>query len=100
MFKLLGRSRRFCDGISRRESLQAGGLALLGSMFGLPRWSDAEEARLSRTSGKAKSVIVLFLHGGAATQDMYDLKPEAPAEVRGEFKPIDTSAPGIRIGEH
>jgi hypothetical protein len=50
--------------------------------------------------GKAKSVILLYLLGGAATQDMWDLKPEAPSEVRGEFKPIDTNVSGIQISEH
>src|SRR5579871_2728457 len=49
---------------------------------------------------KAKNVIFVFLLGGAATQDMYDLKPEAPAEVRGEFRPITTSVPGIEVCEH
>ena len=50
--------------------------------------------------GKAKSVILLYLLGGAATQDMIDLKPNAPREVRGEFKPIATSVPGIQVCEH
>ena len=74
---------------SRRDLLAAGAAALLG----LP-------ALASAPKGKAKSVLFLFLHGGAPTQDMFDLKPDAPAEVRGEFKPIATSAPGIRISEH
>jgi uncharacterized protein DUF1501 len=100
MLTLLGNPRRFCDGLTRRESLTAGGLALLGGMFGLPQWAAGEEERLVKKSGKAKSVIVLFLHGGAATQDMYDLKPDAPAEVRGEFKPIATIASGVQICEH
>ena len=50
--------------------------------------------------GKARSVIVLYLLGGAATQDMVDMKPEAPSEVRGEFQPIATAVPGLEICEH
>jgi hypothetical protein len=101
MLTLLGSPRRCCDGLTRRETLTAGALTLLGGGFTLPNLF-AAEARTPADArpGKAKSVILLYLLGGAATQDMWDLKPGAPAEVRGEFKPIDTSAPGVRIGEH
>ena len=101
MLTLLGTPRRCCDGVTRRESLAAGALSLLGGGFTLPNLL-AAEARKSPTirPGKAKSVILLYLLGGAATQDMWDLKPDAPSEIRGEFKPIDTSAPGVRICEH
>src|SRR5207248_2579493 len=51
-------------------------------------------------AGKARSVLLLYLHGGAPTQDMFDLKPNAPREVRGEFKPIATNVPGIQVCEH
>src|SRR5262249_40858063 len=61
----------------------------------------AEESRHQYVRpGKAKSVIVLYLLGGAPSQDMYDLKPNAPVEVRGEFRPIATTVPGIQICEH
>jgi hypothetical protein len=101
MLRLLGRPRKFCDGIKRRDLLRAGGLGLLGGLFQLPGLSAAAEQRAAaRPPGKAKSVIFLFLHGGAPTQDMFDLKPDAPVEVRGEFRPIATTAPGIRICEH
>lgn len=100
MITMLGSPRRCCDGFTRRETLRAGGLAMLGGLS-LPQFFAMEEARASTAApGKAKSVIVLYLLGGAPAQDMYDLKPEAPAEVRGEFKPIDTTAPGIQICEH
>ena len=101
MLTLLGSPRRCCDGVTRRESLSAGALTLLGGGFTLPNLL-AAEARKPATlrPGKAKNVILLYLLGGAATQDMWDLKPDAPTEVRGEFKPIDTSAPGVRICEH
>src|SRR5207244_4371868 len=82
---------------TRRESLRAGGLGLLGG-FGLSQLLQAEETR--QHAGRAKNVIVLYLLGGAATQDMIDLKPNAPADIRGEFRPIATSVPGIQVCEH
>ncbi|MSR32837.1 MAG: DUF1501 domain-containing protein [Gemmataceae bacterium] len=100
MLTILGSPRKSCDGITRRETLRAGalsGLGLLGA--GWPAAAQALSPDSSRP-GKAKSVIMLYLLGGAPTQDMWDLKPNAPAEVRGEFKPVPTSAPGIFIGEH
>ncbi len=98
MLKMLGSRRRCCDGLTRRETLRAGALSALGG-FGLPQWLEAAESGQLR-DGKAKNVILLYLLGGAATQDMFDLKPEAPAEVRSEFQPIPTSTPGIEICEH
>jgi hypothetical protein len=101
MLNMLGSPRRACDGITRRETLAAGSLSFLGSSFTLPNLLAAESRQGSAARpGKAKNVILLYLLGGAATQDMWDLKPDAPVEVRGEFKPIDTNVPGIRIGEH
>jgi hypothetical protein len=100
MLTMLGSPRRCCDGLTRRETLKAGALSLL-SGFTLPSLLRAEAARASGTRpGKAKNVILLYLLGGAATQDMYDLKPNAPSEVRGEFKPVATNVPGIQICEH
>ena len=98
MLTMLGSPRRCCDGITRRETLRAGALAALGG-FGLPQMLAAEQAG-SVERPKAKNVIFVFLLGGAATQDMYDLKPEAPVEVRSQFKPIATSVPGIEVCEH
>jgi hypothetical protein len=81
--------------------MKAGGLGLLGQFFPGAQLPAAESSLLGASlPGKAKSVILLFLHGGAATQDMFDLKPDAPAEIRGEFSPIATSAPGVSICEH
>jgi hypothetical protein len=94
MFTLLGRRQRFCDGLTRRSFLQIGGLALGG--LTLPRLLRAEEQRGRRSQ---RSVIMVYLSGGLAHQDTFDLKPNAPAEVRGEFKPIPTKVPGIQIGE-
>ena len=98
MITLLGSRRRLCDGLTRRETLKAGALSLLGGAFNLPSLLALEESKRVRP-GKAKSVILLYLLGGAPTQDMYDLKPHAPEKIRGEFKPIDTNVAGIQIGE-
>lgn len=98
MLTVLGSPRRCCDGITRRETLRAGALTALGGL-GLPHLVAAKDAG-QLDAGKAKSVILLFLLGGAATQDMIDLKPEAPDNVRGEFRPIPTTVPGVQVCEH
>ncbi len=98
MLTVLGSPRQLCDGLTRRETLTAGALSLVGGLS-LPRLL-AAEARKPAIRAKAKHVIVLNLLGGAATQDMFDLKPSAPVGVRGEFKPIATRATGVRICEH
>ena len=97
MLTMLGSPRRMCDGWTRREALSAACGLALGGLAATPQATWATEPT---RRGKAKSVILLFLLGGAATQDMIDLKPGASSEVRGEFSPIDTNVPGIRIGEH
>lgn len=86
--------------VNRRELLRLGGLTLFG--LGLPELLRAAEPPNWEDSsfGRAKACILLFMWGGPAHQDTWDLKPEAPAEVRGEFKPIATSVPGIHISEH
>ncbi len=88
---------------SRRQVLRAGSLGLLGlSLPELLRGRAIAEADRPRegTFGGAKSCILLFMWGGPAHQDTWDLKPEAPAEIRGEFKPTATKVPGIQICEH
>jgi hypothetical protein len=99
LMRMLGSPRRCCDGLTRRESLAAGALTFLGAGFNLPNLLAAEAAATARP-GKAKSVIVLYLLGGAATQDMYDLKPNGPDGVRSIFAPISTTVPGIQVCEH
>ena len=98
-----------CEGVSRREWLQLGGLGALGlNLAGLSagraadnRVTRAGPATQSAASfGRAKSCIVLFLFGAPAHQDTWDLKPEAPAEVRGEFQQIATNVPGTFVSEH
>src|SRR6516164_1133182 len=85
----------FCDRMSRRTFLRVGGLAMGG--LSLPQILRAQAANGVRSSHKA--VIMVFLSGGPPHQDMYDLKMDAPAEIRGEFKPIKTKVPGIQICE-
>ena len=88
---------RFCDGLSRRSFLKIGGLAI--GELSLPTLLRAEAQRTGPSRVKHKSVIMVYLSGGLAHQDTFDLKPEAPDGIRGEFKPISTSIPGVRIGE-
>jgi hypothetical protein len=100
MLSVLGRSAKLCDGISRREMLRVGGLSLFGGMT-LPRLLAAAEARKAHSpKGTAKSVILFNLLGGPSHMDMFDMKPLAPVEIRGEFTPIETSLPGLHICEH
>jgi len=87
---------RFCDGLSRRNFLRIGGLAMGG--LALPQILQAESQLGIRRSHKA--VIMIFLPGGPSHQDIFDLKMDAPSEIRGEFKPISTNVPGIQICEH
>jgi hypothetical protein len=86
----------FCDGISRRSFLQIGGLAMGG--LSLAEILQAEAQAGVQSSRKA--IIMVFLSGGPPHQDMFDLKPSAPLEIRGEFQPIATSVPGVQICEH
>jgi hypothetical protein len=86
----------FCDGVSRRDFLRIGGLALGG--LALPDLLQAEARAGIAKSHKA--IIMVFLPGGPPHQDMLDLKMDAPSGIRGEFKPIATNVPGLEICEH
>ncbi len=95
MLTFLGRRRRYCDGISRRDFLRVGALTVGGlSMADLLRL-DAQAAG----PAPGKSVIMVFLHGGPSHLDMYDMKPAAPVEFRGEFRPIHSNVPGMDVCE-
>ena len=87
----------FCDGVNRRNFLKMGGLALGG--LSLPQLLRAE-AQAGIAGASHKAVIMVYLPGGPPHQDMFDLKMDAPAEIRGEFRPIDTNVPGLQICEH
>lgn len=97
MLTIYGKSSRYCDGISRRSFLRIGGLGIGAGALGL-----ADLNRLEAAAGKSsrqKSVINIFLGGGPPHQDMFDLKLDAPEEIRGEFSPIATKVPGFQICE-
>ncbi len=95
---------RVVDSTTRRELLRLGGLGLIG--LSLPRLLRAESAnaatarRTEQPTPTAKSCVLFILHGGPSQLDVWDMKPDAPAEVRGEFKPTTTSVPGVQIVEH
>src|SRR5262245_53701687 len=97
MLRILGSPKRACDGLARRDLLVAGGWSALagGLSSGIEPVAMAAPA-----SGRAKSVICLFLFGGISSLDTFDLKPEAPAEIRGEFHPISTSVPGLHVSDY
>ena len=86
------------SGLSRRQLLTAGGAGLLG--LSLPQILAAEAQASTLGQGRAKSVIFLFLFGGPSQYETFDLKPDAPAEIRGPFLPIGCRTPGLLIGEH
>ena len=92
-------SGRYCDGFSRRQMLRLGSTGMLGGMT-LPRLLQAQEKSPSARPAKATSCIFIFLEGGPPQQDMWDPKPEAPAEIRGPFQTIPTKTPGIFFTEH
>ncbi len=96
MLRLLhpvGAARSLCDGVSRRDFLRIGGLALGG--LTLPDLLAAEAAQ--GAGGTTKSVIMVYLVGGPPHQDMWDLKPNAPKEVAGPMRPIGTNVPGVEV---
>jgi Protein of unknown function (DUF1501) len=103
MFSFLDRPVRLCDGFARRELLRIGGLSALGlSLPHLLRAGETNPASMSavyKSFGRAKNIIFLFLAGGPPQHETFDPKPDAPAEVRGPFKPICTNVPGIHFCE-
>ena len=90
------RGRAFCDGVSRRDFLKIGGLAMGG--LSMPEILRAEA--MSRVGKSAKSIIMIYMAGAPPHQDLFDLKMDAPLEYRGPYKPISTNVPGIQISEH
>ncbi|HUG93124.1 MAG TPA: DUF1501 domain-containing protein [Planctomycetaceae bacterium] len=116
MLRILGSRRTLCDGLSRREMLRIGGLggaltladlwrrqAASGTGVASAAGERSQPAGAGATSasfGRAKRIILLYLYGAAAQHELYDPKPDAPAEIRGKFNPIATAVPGVQIGEH
>jgi hypothetical protein len=103
LLNIHGAGIRLCDGLTRREMLRVGGLGAFG--LTLPQLlrqraiASSGSSTKEKTPGKAKSCIVLFLMGGPPQHSTWDPKPDASAEIRGEFKPIDTNVAGMRICE-
>jgi len=96
MLTVWGRSQRTCDGVSRRDFLRAGALG-----FGGLTLPDLLRLRAANGTGASpRAVIMVCLAGGPSHHETYDLKPDAPAEIRGEFKPIRTNVPGFDISEY
>ena len=104
MFTFLGKRQRFCDGLSRRNFLSIGafgaGLSLADMLRLQAATRDGATLAGDIKPTRPKAAIMIYLPGGPSHMDMYDLKPEAPAEFRGEFKPIATNVPGVQISEH
>lgn len=98
------RNQADCEGFHRRDVLRIGTAGLLGltlpRILALEARADAAKDKQASAKKKADSVILVWLPGGPATIDMWDLKPQAPEGIRGEFKEIDTNIPGTKICEH
>ncbi len=93
---ILGRASRRCDGVSRRDFLRVGALGGLG--LTLPALLQGE-ARAANRNSKAKSVLLIYLGGGMSHHDTFDPKPDAPAEIRGQYKAITSCLPGVQVSE-
>src|SRR5437764_8748695 len=99
MLTIWGARQKFCDGITRRGFLKVGAFGAGLTLADLLR-SRAEANGAGGRPSSGKSAIMIYLPGGPSHMDMYDLKPEAPVEFRGEFRPIQTNVPGVQICEH
>jgi hypothetical protein len=105
MLQVLGNPKRLCDGLSRRDLLQVGGLGALGLTLGdffRLREAGAAEAPAGQRAGgfgRAKACILLFLYGSPSQLETFDVKPDAPEGIRGSFGTIASSLPGYRVGE-
>src|SRR5213080_2576815 len=100
MLTIWGSKQGFCDGLSRRNFLKIGAFGAGLTLADVLRLRSEAAAPAGRATSRPKSAIMIYLPGGPSHMDMYDLKPEAPAEFRGEFQPIQTNVPGVQICEH
>src|SRR5262245_51188325 len=102
MLRILGSPKQLCNQMTRRDLLWAGGLSLFG--LGLSDFYRAtaapKAAPVSRSFGKAKSCILLYLYGSPSQLETFDMKPDAPEEIRGEMKPIRSALPGCDVCEY
>ena len=102
MLRVLGNQKTVCDGFSRRELLQVGGLGMLGlNVEGFLRQQAAQGQTTAGASsfGRAKSCVLLYLYGSPSQLELADLKPDAPIEIRGELGGIASSLPGLDVCE-
>ena len=104
MLRILGSPKRLCDGLTRRDMLWAGGLGLFGlGLSDFLRLAEAQAASPAappaRHFGRARACILLYLYGAPSQLETFDMKPDAPVEVRGELKPIRSSLPGCDVCE-
>jgi hypothetical protein len=108
MLSILGRGSKLCDGITRREMIRVGGLGFTGLVWSDLLRAQAIVARQSKSRGqsatgsfgRARACILIFNYGGPSHLDIWDMKPNAPREIRGEFNPAVTCVPGMSITEH
>lgn len=102
MLRILGSPKRLCNGVTRRDFLHAGGLGVFGlglaDYFRSQAHASSEKKHLA-SFGRAKSCILLYLYGSPSQLETFDMKPAAPVEIRGEFKPISSSVPGLQVCE-
>jgi hypothetical protein len=91
--------KHYCDKLSRRQALKIGATGFIGGLT-LPRLFQMEATASTGEQPKARSCIFLFLQGGPSTIDMWDMKPDAPVEIRGPYRPIRTNVVGTMVGEH
>src|SRR5437773_12232656 len=99
MFTIWGDRQGFCDGVNRRNFLKVGAFGAgltLADMLRLRAGASDAPSSVPRPT-RQKSAIMIYLPGGPSHMDMYDLKPDAPVEFRGEFHPIQTNVPGVQI---
>jgi hypothetical protein len=101
MISVCGQPARMCDGLSRRELLRIGGLSLLGlNQLDLARLRAATVSTPAVDKRRRHACVFLFLFGGPSHIDLWDMKPAAPTEIRGDFRPAATKVPGVHVCEH
>lgn len=100
MLTFFGAKQGYCDGVSRRNFLQIGAFGAGLTLADMMRAKALGAAPSAGQPTRPKAAIMIYLPGGPSHMDMYDLKPDAPSEFRGEFKPVATNVPGVQICEH